>query len=330
MKLGNSSQTQVPVPNFYLTKSVIEMDVFKTRTDMKRTFREKDLFRQTKDINLSNNFRNKQKLFEEYNKTKYIAIHKRDNYNKLLPEINKKPNTSNKYLEDYDKFQSYMYKTDISNFTNPNLRENIRSNINSLLERINSNYDMDKWNNNSSRPVFHKFTQETYSDLTLHNQNNPSESENFRNTLSDKLRTMSNFGTEKNKQNLLKTFSKITEAKNDKKQGFITAIRSTSVYDARKSELSDDEKLMQMQNTSVYDRFKDTQSFRDFPSPTRTEYSKKIGEKYSFLRRKNVEENNLENEKFDTIKHNGAFGETYSDTLNSLRKIVVIPEKVSY
>lgn len=330
MKLGNTSQTQVPVPNFYMTKSVIEMDVFKTKTDMKRTFREKDLFRQTKDINLSNNFRNKQKMFEEYNKTKYIAIHKRDNYNKLLPEIQKKPNTSNKYLEEYDKFQSYMYKTDISNFTNPNLRENIRSNINSLIERINSNYDMDKWNSISSRPVFQKFTQETYSDVTTYNQNNQTESENFRNTLSEKLRTMSNFGNEKNKQNILKSFNKITDINKEKKQGFITALRSTSVYDTRKCELSSDEQAMQNQNTSVYERFKDTQSFKDFPSPTRTEYSKKVGEKYSFLRRKNVEDNTIDNEKFDTIKHNAAFGETYSDTLNSLRKIVVIPEKVSY
>ena len=106
MKLGNTSQTQVPVPNFYLTKNVIEMDVFKTKNEMKKSFREKDLFRQTKDINLSNNFRNKQKMFEEYNKTKYIPIHKRGDFNKFLPEIQKKPNTSNKYLEDYDKFQN--------------------------------------------------------------------------------------------------------------------------------------------------------------------------------------------------------------------------------
>ena len=27
MKLGNTSQTQVPVPNFYMTKNVIENDL---------------------------------------------------------------------------------------------------------------------------------------------------------------------------------------------------------------------------------------------------------------------------------------------------------------
>jgi len=326
MKLGNTSQTQIPVPNFYLTKNVVEMEVFKAKNEMKQTFREKDLFRQTKDINLSNNYRNKKKLFEEYNKEKYIPIHKRDAYMRSLPHIQKKPETSNKYVEDYEKFQNYINKTDMTNYTNPNLRDGIRSNLNTLLERINSNFDLEKWNNIDSKPIYSKFTQATYSDITTYNQNNPSESEMFKNSLKDKLKTLSNFGSEKNKENIMRTFTKFTERPMKKmSHGFGNSCRSTSVND-KKYELSEEEKVMQVQNTSVYDRFKNTISFKEYPSPTRTEFSKKIGEKYSYMRRKKQDELSVESEKYYSLKHNGAFGENYTDTLQSLRKIVELPE----
>ena len=329
MKFGNTSQTQIPVPNFYLTKNVIEMEVFKTNNDMKSTFREKDLFRQTKDINLSNNFRNKQKLFEEYNKEKYIPIHKREAfYLKSLANSQIKPITSNKYVEDYDKFQNYLKKKDMTNYTNPNMRDGIRSNINTLLDRINSNFDLDKWNKIDSKPVFHKFIKETYSDITKYNQNNPNESEKFKNSLRDKLKTLGNFGSENNKENIMKTFSKFTDHKPIKKHiGFITSCRSSSVQE-KKYDLTEEEKQIQIQNSSIYDKFKETTSYREYPSPTRTEFSKKVGEKYSYLRRMKNDENSITTEKYDSIKRKGIFSEDYSDTLQSLRRIVDNPDKI--
>jgi len=90
----------------------------------------------------------------------------------------------------------------------------------------------------------------------------------------------------------------------------------------RKYELSDDERVMQFQNMSIYDRNKDSTLYKDYPSPTRTEFSKMAGEKYSFLRRQKVDENAINSDNYESLKHTGAFGETYADTLNSLRKIV--------
>lgn len=318
MKLGNTSQTQVTVPNFYLTKNVIEMEVFKTKNEMKKTFREKDLFRQTKDINLSNNFRNKQKMFEEYNKEKYIPIHKRGLNNKSLPQIEKKPQTSNKYVDDYDKFQNYLYKTDIINYTNPNLRENIRSNVNALIERINSNYDLEKWNRTESRQISNMIPKDTVSEITTYIQNNPSESDNFKNSLRDKLTTLSNFGSLKNKEHIMKTFTKFTDKYNGK-QSNLTGLRTNSVM-SKKNEMSDYEKMEPNPYTSVYERFRDTQIFNSTLSPTRTEFSKKIGEKYSYFRRKKVDENTIDTEKYDSMKHKGPFGENYTETLQKLRK----------
>jgi hypothetical protein len=77
MKLGNTSQSIVPVPNFFLNSTFSDVDTFKVPS-RRRYFREKDLFRHTRDLNFSNNRRHNQKKYEDFNKEKFIPIHKRD------------------------------------------------------------------------------------------------------------------------------------------------------------------------------------------------------------------------------------------------------------
>jgi len=279
MKLGNTSQSMIPVPNFYLTKNVLEMEVFKPN-DTNQFFKEKDLFRKTKDINLSNNFRNKRKIFENYNKEKYIPIHKRN-----LPSLNttrkiKEPNS--KYVEEYDKYHEYLESQAI--YANPKLRNELRDNINTLIERINSNFDLDKWGNMSTRPTI---PQQFYSSITDYNSNNPNDSNNFNLTLKEKINHLKvDKINEKQKENLLKTYTKYTERDGSKNRGFCNTInmnamnsltnqKTSTSLNNRSNELSDEEKRMKIEYARVYDRFKNTTCFKDFPSPTRTEFSKK-------------------------------------------------------
>jgi len=73
---------------------------------------------------------------------------------------------------------------------------------------------------------------------------------------------------------------------------------------------------MKIEYARVYDRFKNTTCFKDFPSPTRTEFSKKIGEKFSFKRRKLKDENYIDNEKFNAnVNAKDVYVENYENSL---------------
>lgn len=73
MKIGNTSQSIVAIPNMYYTNDLLEVDAFK-KVRKSEHFTEARLFKK-KDINLSNNYRNEAKKFEKYNKQRYKPIY---------------------------------------------------------------------------------------------------------------------------------------------------------------------------------------------------------------------------------------------------------------
>lgn len=208
MKLGNTSQSKVPVPDFFITKNLKQMETFQV-SDRKRYFREKDLFRMTKDLNFCNNPRNYNRKHENFNKEKYQPD--LNNINLLLTNYN--TTNSKKFLNTivspkantYDNFRYFLEKTNVTNFTNPDLREEIRGNINILINRINDEYDLNKWASTDTRANFMPTNTENY--FTKNNFNsstnriyfttktdkkfNETDASKFKTILRDKINTMS-------------------------------------------------------------------------------------------------------------------------------------------
>lgn len=159
MKIGNTSQTNVPVPNFYLTKNIKEMETFKV-SEGKKYFREKDLFRNTKDLNFCNNPRNNTRKHECFNKAKYSPdVNELKDFMKTNTNLNTtgrktfySKDTNRK--DNFSNYRNFLENTNIEQVINPNLKEEIKTNINVLLDKITHNYDLEKWANTDTRTNF--------------------------------------------------------------------------------------------------------------------------------------------------------------------------------
>ena len=195
MKLGNISQTIIPVPDFYIEKKLINetpilpksinkstLDAISTRNKHipknKRTrsyFRDRDLFSSTYDLNLSNYPRTfKKEIFT--NEKKYIPIYDRKYYPrnsdlkqtyfpdiidtfkiKTHKNIDKKNGIS--YVKDF------LETTNLNKFLKPNLRDEIMHNSKILIQKINSDFDIKEWNDFDCRTTFNRIHQPAYSPL---------------------------------------------------------------------------------------------------------------------------------------------------------------------
>ena len=195
MNLGNTSQSNVPVPNFFLNKELKQMETFQV-SKSKKYFREKDLFRNTKDINFCNNPRNFNRKHENFNKTKYSPD--LTNLNSFLKTGSKSNNkkshfpTENPKPDTYDNFRNFMQRTNITNYTNPELRDEIKTNINVLLDKINYKYDLEKWAHTDTRT---NFINTKSNNLNINNGLNTNEFDSL----------MSNFNSTKSERNFNET-----------------------------------------------------------------------------------------------------------------------------
>lgn len=386
MKLGNTSQSTVPVPNFFLNNSLNQMETFEV-SDKKRYFREKDLFRMTKDINFCNNPRNFNRKHENFNKQKYIPD--LTNINSILKSYsnNHYKKTHNYFSspkhDSYEQYRSFLEKTNVTNFTNPNLKDEIKNNINVLINKIKSEYDLDKWAKTDTRSNFLTFNtdeeqqQHTAYDSSasyLMNNNysvtkanlknlkaNETDAMKFKTILRDKVKTMS---INKNlKEKLISTMDKFNDSSSDKfykakKSSLISkeAFRAdedafqalspksktridfkennnlidknnkfnlskvclpvvTTKYSQVSQKVFDNleqvEKLRK-ENKFIYQRFKDTSLYRDFPSPDRKEFVIKKGERLRNKSKKDFVDNTLVDfSKYNASKHKNVFCEDY-------------------
>ncbi len=202
MKLGNTSQTLITVPKFFYTKSEKDVDIL-NNTQRKKYFREKDLFNKSRDLNFCNNQRKNFRNFEHQNVEKYIPIHKMEATLRSFSENKQTLHSTHKSRTDmsddesvantsgeYDKFTKYMKDTNITLQTKGDLRDEIRGNISNLINKINTNFDIDRWNKTDTRSQYNYNNSNVYSPLTLFNMTNFSEQEKFTNTLRDKVSSL--------------------------------------------------------------------------------------------------------------------------------------------
>ena len=226
MKLGNVSQSIVPVPKYFLNNKSIDLikSYSKTETNFssknnihkkkksrnKSYYRTKDIFSMNLDFNINLNPRyNHLKSFTE-NTKKYIPIYHTQKYKNnsemkgtYFPDIIYMNNIKNipkniekeKVKSVIQQYQEYKKSNNIEQKINPDLISDLVHNTENLITKINMDIDFERWKKFDSRTTMNLFFQPAYSPLTDFNQNNKSEKDNFRDTLKNKamgLTTISN------------------------------------------------------------------------------------------------------------------------------------------
>ena len=299
MKIGNISQTIVPVPNFFLNQSTRKLDTFASSTTRNKKslyYRDKDLFTKNLDININHNPRFDFRTSQKTNKSKYIPLYHRGDYPSNSAEkdtyfphiIDNSIKRTFSPSNEYEKYKDYMAKTNTTEILRPKLREEIMNNTQNLLDRINANYDIDKWTEFENKTTFNKFYQTAYSPITDYIRQNESFKDQFNRTLVDKARTLRTLNPQAKKE-VTKTVNRIEAEKNNE------------VIDTKDNELILDEMLetcksnllklkhenqspfeynekdqkFVTENEYVMERFKDTTMYKKFPAPTRMEFDEK-------------------------------------------------------
>ena len=297
-KIGNISQTIVPVPNFFLNQQTRKIETFSLYNKTKRSnyYRDRDLFSQNLDININHNPRFQARTAEAVNKTKYIPLYHRGHYpsnseekKTYFPSIIDNSLQRTVYPDsEYSKYKDYMCKTNTGELIRPKLRDEIMNNTHTLLERINANYDLDKWNEFENKTTFNRFYHTAYSPITDSIKQNTSVKDDFNKTLLTKATSLRTINPQAKKE-VKKTASKIENEKNSEgKEVKDNEVVLDQMLETCKSNLlklkhenqapfeyTDKDQRFITENKYVLDRFKDTTLYKDFASPTRMEFDEK-------------------------------------------------------
>lgn len=398
MKLGNTSQTSVPVPNLFLNNNINSIETFKVNKS-KKYFREKDLFQKTKEINFSNYTRNLTRKHDNFNKTKHkIDISSLNTFlNKSNATMNNKIFTMPKEdpnKDSYENFRNYMDRTNISKYTSPDLRNEIKTNISVLIDKINHNYDLNRWLQTDTRTnfidtntdylknknIFETVKNNFYSTKTEGCKNlKENESFRFKSVIRDKVKGMSI-----NKEYKKKLLAKIDMNNNSFSDKFYKTKNSTivninSTDEVLKTEASEEKNNTQMNTLSnlntqekikknhniniiddkidvknicfppvmnkystvssnnllnqmevdklkttnfrIYNRFDNSNLYRDFPSPDRKEFINKRGEKLRLNTKKDkIDKSLVDFSGYNTTKHRDIFCEKYDTNQGFMEK----------
>ena len=323
MKLGNVSQSIIPVPKFFLNRRSLDLftshhqtETNSSRSNSKKNkkkkkiagnngrnksyYRTKDILSLNCDLNINLNPRSFNRQLTTDNTKKYIPLYHRNKYpnnadikETFFPDIidmnnpNKTNDVSTK-KSGLQKYKEYKKKTNIEQIINPDLRNDIMHNTQNLLERINMNYDIKRWNEFDSRTSLNRFHQTAYSPLTDVLQNNISDKEAFSSTLREKaltLKTISNKARESiNKvlyQKELEKKMKECEEKinNDNTDTLLNNNRNNFLRlrynNCDAPQYNEKDKIFIIDNKTVTNRINRTKMYKDFPSSTREEFNEK-------------------------------------------------------
>jgi len=344
-QIGNTSLTTIQVPNFFLNRHHYNMETFNVKTK-KRYFKESELFRKTKDLNLSNNPRNLLNKFENFNKTKYVPPYRSISNNfvstqdlfkfrqdtnegrqkQQLIENVKKENPLFKIpkeIIEYQKYEDYTKKHQ-TNFEKPDFGQTLRSNINSIVDRINSNYDRDKCSTSKDIP---DYMTHINSRITLDNSNErgelipiENEADKFQKTLSNKFLSLKL--DRKCNEKVLKGFHKNTETlekvinknKTCSDQFFNTTQQVSGINaNTRASSLykTAENRTNYGSNNNFGNSLYSNVNFNKL-SDTRDEFSQLRAEKVSYRRKDKLEPDDIDPNSYNSYKHKDVYCENYN------------------
>jgi hypothetical protein len=245
------------------------------------------------------------------NQEKYIPLYYRNNCNNDLKETNKtyfpeiidlnKPKSVNKKklslkfndLENYTNFKSYKKSQDIFGFLNPNLRDELQSQTRNLIDKINMNYDIKKWNEFDTRTTSNKFYQTDYGPLYPVIKNEETLSEKFGKTLRLKALNLTNVNSQ-TKKSIEKsmTSNSENELNFDEEKYYKTLVENSGnnllklKYNNQPNPKynSKDKKFIE-ENKYITKKLNKTKLYEGFPSKTREEFNEKKIIKYKSLKK---------------------------------------------
>ena len=365
MKLGNVSQTIVPVPNFFIDRETRKIESFnlynktninifnkinkkkrpslkmKSQLDLEETssdnsklipklsfrvenklFRDQDILTTFYDLNLNNNPRFNTRKFLQMNKKKYIPIYYQRNFPDMtqinetyFPEIielnktdnnlqtNKNPKKilSLKSLQNYYNFKKFQKDENIEGLLSPTLREDIQNDTKNLIDRINMNYDIEKWNDFDSRKTFNRFFQTAYSPINDVNKNTTSIKDKFADTIRQKalsLKTINNKTKQVIQKSILKNIKEnLLKEKNsqiNEEYSFDNLLNNCKsnllklkYNNCAAPQYNTKDKLFIDENEFITQRINKTKLYSQFPSKTREEFNVKKIIKYKSLNKHN-------------------------------------------
>ena len=367
MKLGNVSQTIVPVPNFFIdrkSRNVESFNIynktninkkkkptslklnFKTQLDLEDTssnnsksipkafkkentiFRDQDVLTTIYDLNINNNPRFYSRQYLQMNKKKYIPIYYQKKFPNLtqiketyfpdIVELNKTDNIfqknkkakkilSLKYLQNYYNFKKYQKDENIEELLSPTLREDIQNDTKNLIDRINMNYDIQKWNDFDSRKTFNRFFQTAYSPINDVNKNTISIKDKFADIIRQKalcLKTVNNRTKQVLQNSILKNMEeKLQKENNDENEEKINYdnllnncrnnLLRLTYNNCVAPKYNKKDKLFIDENEFITKRLNRTKLYSEFPSKTREEFNMKKIIKYKSLNKSNKVKGNI-------------------------------------
>ena len=367
MKLGNVSQTIVPVPNFFIdrkSRNVESFNIynktninkkkkpaslklnFKTQLDLEDTssnnsksipkafkkentiFRDQDVLTTIYDLNINNNPRFYSRQYLQMNKKKYIPIYYQKKFPNLtqiketyfpeIVELNKTDNIfqknkkakkilSLKYLQNYYNFKKYQKDENIEELLSPTLREDIQNDTKNLIDRINMNYDIQKWNDFDSRKTFNRFFQTAYSPINDVNKNTISIKDKFADIIRQKalcLKTVNNRTKQVLQKSILKNMEeKLQKENNDENEEKINYdnllnncrnnLLRLTYNNCVSPKYNKKDKLFIDENEYITKRLNRTKLYSEFPSKTREEFNMKKIIKYKSLNKSNKVKGNI-------------------------------------
>jgi len=301
----------------YKTSRQKKVDSFNRKSNY---YRDSDLLTTFYNLNINKNPRNFTRQWIQMNQEKYLPLYYRNNYNLDFKEntktyfpgivdMNKPKSVAQKNLtikcddiENYKKFKEYQKKQDIFGFLNPNLREELQSQTKNLIDKINMNYDIKKWDKFDTRTTFNKFYQTEYSPLNSALKNTETLSEKFCKTLKLKALNLTNINLQTKK--VIEKSMNSTDTENDdnldEEQYFKTLV-SNSGNNLLKLQYNNEEnpkynsrdKKFIEENKYITSKINKTKLFKEFPSKTREEFNVKKIVKYKNLKKNYKYEGNI-------------------------------------
>ena len=301
----------------YKTSRQKKVDSFNRKSNY---YRDSDLLTTFYNLNINKNPRNFTRQWIQMNQEKYLPLYYRNNYNLDFKEntktyfpgivdMNKPKSVAQKNLtikcddiENYKKFKEYQKKQDIFGFLNPNLREELQSQTKNLIDKINMNYDIKKWDKFDTRTTFNKFYQTEYSPLNSALKNTETLSEKFGKTLKLKALNLTNINLQTKK--VIQKSMNSTDTENDdnldEEQYFKTLV-SNSGNNLLKLQYNNEEnpkynsrdKKFIEENKYITSKINKTKLFKEFPSKTREEFNVKKIVKYKNLKKNYKYEGNI-------------------------------------
>ena len=301
----------------YKTSRQKKVDSFNRKSNY---YRDSDLLTTFYNLNINKNPRNFTRQWIQMNQEKYLPLYYRNNYNLDFKEntktyfpgivdMNKPKSVAQKNLtikcddiENYKKFKEYQKKQDIFGFLNPNLREELQSQTKNLIDKINMNYDIKKWDKFDTRTTFNKFYQTEYSPLNSALKNTETLSEKFGKTLKLKALNLTNINLQTKK--VIEKSMNSTDTENDdnldEEQYFKTLV-SNSGNNLLKLQYNNEEnpkynsrdKKFIEENKYITCKINKTKLFKEFPSKTREEFNVKKIVKYKNLKKNYKYEGNI-------------------------------------